>query len=75
MTDSNGPDDVQQLQDRIRELEQRLASQEATTRSQSAGGENVAKALKIIAIALVGLNALLFGPALITLRRWRDWWR
>jgi len=81
MTDSRGAtdetgtsDDIQRLQDRIKELEQQLKSRNAAARpvSTSRSGNQV---LKILTAALAAVSVVMALPAFLTIRRWYDWWR
>jgi hypothetical protein len=71
---TKAPEDVQQLLNRIKELEQQLGS-----RAEGAGGLGHAASsgplLKVLAAGLAAAAALMALPAFITLRRWYEWWR
>lgn len=66
-------DDVQQLKDRIAELEDQLRSARAESRPDGMNRRGE-EALKAVTGASAALNLLLAFPAFLTLRRWWRWW-
>jgi hypothetical protein len=74
-TDGTGaPEDIQRLQDRIKELEHQLESREAAV-GRGAKGHSGNQGLKILTVVLAALSLSMALPAFVTLRRWYDWWR
>ena len=74
-TDGTGAsEDVQRLQDRIKELEHELESRAAPLR-RGAEGRSGNQVLKILTVVLAALSLSMALPAFVTLRRWYDWWR
>jgi len=66
-------DDVQQLRDRVAELEKQLEPSRA-----SAPGEPAARTgdrLKVVTAVLAGVSLLMTFPAFVTVRRWYRWWQ
>jgi len=70
----DGVAEIQQLRDRIKELEDQLASVAKSGREpKHTAAPN--RAMSILAAALGAMAALMAGPAFITVRRWVRWWQ
>jgi hypothetical protein len=65
-------DDVQQLRNRIEELEKQLEPPQVAAQGEirASSGDR----LKVVTAALAGVSLLMAFPAFVTVRRWYRWW-
>jgi hypothetical protein len=69
--ETTASDDVQELLDRIADLEERLNS-----RTHSAHGRGAARPrLLVLTGTLAAANLVIAYPAYLTVRRWYRWWQ
>ncbi len=65
-------DEVQQLRDRVKELEKQLRVRDVTV--VDSGIQHAAGGRPILLTAALTANALMVYPAFLTIRRWYRWW-